>query len=123
MMYTFILGTRSNYQKVSKNIVKSFFQIIYYVLFNCGSCDEISVCFFGSLMTTPMFKQPPITRAVCDDPSFLIYPQTKWCYSPNTQVFFTKENISKCIYFIYKGPCKTGELFVRTGEGNIGKCK
>ena len=87
-MYTFILGTRSNFQKVSKNIVKSFFQIIYSVLFNCGSCDEISVCFFGSLMTTPMFKQPPITRAVCDDPSFLIYPQTKWCYSPNTQVFF-----------------------------------
>jgi len=66
----------------------------------------ILVCLFGSLMTTPMFKQPPITRAVCDDPSFLIYPQTKWCYSPNTQ-----------------GPCKTGELFVRTGEGNIGKCK
>jgi len=66
----------------------------------------ILVCLLSSSFSSPMFQQPPITRAVCDDSSFLIYPKTKWCYPPNKQ-----------------GPCRVGELFVPTGEGNIGKCK
>lgn len=56
-------------------------------------------------MVGSMHTRPPLELAVCDDPSFLIHPATKWCFPPNIQ-----------------GPCSEGETFVASGEGNIGKC-
>merc|ERR1712032_158337 len=54
----------------------------------------------------PMHVKPPLSKAVCDNQSFLIFPETGWCFAPNTQ-----------------GPCKIGELFMPAGSGNIGQCK
>merc|ERR1711874_258911 len=57
-------------------------------------------------LTSPMHMKPPINRAVCDDPSFLISEETGWCYQPGSQ-----------------GPCQPGEMFLTSGTGNIGHCK
>merc|ERR1711936_1984 len=53
-----------------------------------------------------MHMKPPISKAVCDNPAFLIERETGWCYMPGV-----------------KGPCRAGEVFVASGEGNIGECK
>merc|ERR1712098_20878 len=92
------MGTKQLLQ--SGNCDFSFFQefiMVMLILFLCLAVTTLS---------SPMFNQPHITKAVCDDPSFLILPDTSWCYTPNTQ-----------------GPCKVGELFVSSGVGNIGECK
>ena len=51
---------------------------------------QIFVLFFLSFISTsyesPMHMKPPIHRAVCDNPEFLILPETGWCYAPNTKV-------------------------------------
>merc|ERR1711874_556887 len=57
-------------------------------------------------LSRPMHMKPPISRAVCDDPSFLIYQETGWCYRPGSQ-----------------GPCASGEMFLSSATGNIGLCK
>ena len=37
-------------------------------------------------LTSPMHMKPPINRAVCDTPSFIISEETGWCYRPGSQV-------------------------------------
>ena len=45
----------------------------------------LSLCYM--VMAGPMHMKPPIVKAVCDNPSFLIFPETGWCFAPNTQVW------------------------------------
>ena len=40
-------------------------------------------------LESPMHMKPVISKAVCDDPSHLIYPETGWCYPSNTQVYLS----------------------------------
>merc|ERR1711971_130791 len=64
------------------------------------------VMFLAGAWASPMHMKPPIGKAVCDNPSFLIDRETSWCYMAGLQ-----------------GPCRAGEIFVSSGDGNIGKCK
>ena len=72
---------------------------------NMTSLDLLTFVLCSSL-ASGMHMKPPISQAVCDDPSFLIEQQTGWCYMSGLQ-----------------GPCRPGEIFVASGEGNIGRCK
>lgn len=33
-----------------------------------------------------MHMKPPLSQAVCDNPSFLIEPESGWCYKPGVKV-------------------------------------
>ena len=35
----------------------------------------------------PMHQQPPLAKAVCDKPNYLIFAETGWCFAPDTQVY------------------------------------
>ena len=49
-------------------------------------CLGVLLVSLTGALTSPMHMKPPINRAVCDDPSFLIDEETAWCYRPGTQV-------------------------------------
>ena len=45
----------------------------------------------------PMHQQPPLAKAVCDKPNYLIFAETGWCFAPDTQVYLViadSENIA-----------------------------
>ena len=39
-----------------------------------------------SSLASGMHMKPPINRAVCDTPSYIISEETGWCYRPGSQV-------------------------------------
>ena len=49
-------------------------------------CLGVLLVSLTGALTSPMHMKPPINRAVCDDPSFLIDEETAWCYRPGSQV-------------------------------------
>ena len=66
----------------------------------------ILLIMFARGWASPMHTKPPLSTAVCDNPSFLIYPETGWCYKAGV-----------------RGPCRAGEVIISSGVGNIGECK
>ena len=53
----------------------------------------------------------------------LVHVETGKCYRVDRQVSRERNNFYKKIFFVFQGPCRTGELFILSDLIGVGECK